>query len=67
MVRAGGPRTAMARLPDIGSLTDCSCTCTRRRPRRLGGGKGGESRAPRDPKNPAKKVLRRMIEKAIAR
>lgn len=35
-----------------------------RRPRRLGGGKGGESRAPRPPKDPKAQFVRRLIEKA---
>lgn len=31
--------------------------CVHRRPRRLGGGKGGESREPKAPKDPSKRGL----------
>lgn len=36
------------------------CWCRRRKPRRLGGGKGGESRLPREPK-----TLMRRLKKGL--
>lgn len=44
--------------PDPGRIT-------RRLPRRLGGVKGGESRADKQPKDPMRLFVRRMIEKHL--
>lgn len=41
-------------------------TVTGWQPRRLGGGKGGESRAPKPPKDPRRQLVARVVERAQA-
>jgi hypothetical protein len=47
-------------------LMSLLCVLRCRRPRRLGGGKGGESRAPRPPKDPKKQFVLRLIDKVMS-